>query len=257
MPDPPSAHANLGECAQSPRCQTSCGVPDWTCLGHVQWPEPSSGSWNLYGTVYDLDPNKSPQAKTLAGFDVKACIPRDVLCTNPFDDTKTDQDGRAVLDLSKNFFGNTTYFEVTAPIGLNYPPHLFFLANWTLTHSLRWDFFVYVRGSLLSIPVDDPTLGGVLFFAFDCNQALHRAAGVDVTTIDPPGSWPTTYVRMGLPPDSTATSTDFSGIGFIINLPPGQVVLSAQRHDTGQLIGKTKIVIQPGAMTIVQLVPTP
>jgi len=256
-PDPPSIHANLGACAETPRCGSSCGLVDWSCLGHVRWAAPSSGSWKLYGSVLDFDSLTSPTpVPPVVGFDVKACAPRDFLCMNPFDEMKTNQEGRVELDLSKNIFGTSAYFEVTAPIGLDYPTTLFFLPSWILTHSVRTGFIIYHPASNGNIPVSDPGRGGVLFFVHDCSQAGHRAAGVEVTA-NPPGSSPPAYVREGYAPDPSVTFTDSIGIGFITNLLPGQVKLSAVRHDTGEHIGTTPIVIQAGAMTIAELVPTP
>jgi hypothetical protein len=217
----------------------------------------------LYGFVYDLDPAAippNPMTSPVAGLDVKGCIARDTPCSGSgFDHAQTDGDGGFVLDLSKNPYGNSSFFEVTAPtgLGLDYPPHLFFLARWTLTHSLRYPFFIYRPLTVDTIPMRDPTLGGVLFFAFDCSIALHPAAGVEVTANPNSGSSPTRYVPQGYPFDPTARATFPSGIGFIADLEPGPKTLSAIRHDTGEPIGTTQIVIQAGAMTIAELVPTP
>jgi hypothetical protein len=176
-------------------------------------------------------------------------------CANPLDDQKSDADGNVVMDLTRNSLDIHPYFEVTAPPGRDYQTHLFFLPEWTLTHSTTADFTIYLPTSFGNIPPSDPGLGGVLFFTRDCSWILTRAARVEVSA-DPSGS-ATHYVTEGLVPSESATATDSRATGFITNLPPGQVMLSTWRHDTGERIGDTPIVIQAGALTIAGLVPTP
>jgi hypothetical protein len=193
---------------------------------------------------------------TQPGFHVKGCLLLDTTCAVPFDDRITDEAGNFVLDLRRNDYWSSMYFEVTAPNVLDYRTHLFFLPDWTLTHSLRWTFNVYPRDSTADVPASDPGLGGVLFFTHDCKQSLWpRAAGVEVSA-RPAGS-PTRYTLEGLKADLDAQFTDIKGTGFITNLPPGQVKLSAWRHDPPELIGTTPIVIRADTLTIAELTPTP
>ncbi len=259
-PDPLGPNTHIGACVESTRCQSACFSDDWSCLGKVRWPDPSvSGSWKLYGSVFDYLLSLEGADAALAGFHVKGCFPRDALCQEPFEDVVSDDAGQVVLDLSKNPFGTSAFFEVTAPAGLDYPPHIFFLPPWTLLHSLSQPFAMYARNSADSIPLDDPTLGGVLFFTNDCIPVpFHPAGGVEVQASSAAGlSAPPTYVTPGYRADPNATSTNGSGIGFFTNLPPGQVILTARRHETGERIGATAVVVQPDAMTIAFLAPTP
>jgi hypothetical protein len=122
-------------------------------------------------------------------------------------------------------------------------------------YSLHKNFYVAPPDSPFRLPRSDPGRGGVLFFVYDCGQILRSAAGVEVTA-SPAGSAPL-YAQDGLIPVPSATATFSVGAGTIINLPPGQVTLSATLQATGQLIGVTPILIEPGATTIVELVPTP
>jgi len=200
----------------------------------------------------------------LAGFHVKTCFVLGAVsaqqfgldfCAKPLDDQISDPDGNVVIDLSKNGLNISHYFEVTPPPGFAYQTHLFFLPGWTLTHSTTADFTIYLPTSLGNIPPSDPGLGGVLFFTRDCSWILTRAAGVEVSA-RPAGS-ATQYATEGLVPSESATATDSRATGFITNLPPGQVMLSTWRHDTGERIGDTPIVIQAGALTVAELVPTP
>jgi hypothetical protein len=148
------------------------------------------------------------------------------------------------------------FFEITEPAGFEYQKHLFFLPSWILTNSLQWTFGLNARSSPFALPVSAPGLGAVLFFAYDCGQALISASGVEVKATPAGVSGAPSYVNPGYPVDPNATFTDGDGIGFIINLPPGLVTLSTFRHETGEQIGQTPIVIQPDAMTIAYLVPT-
>jgi len=255
QPDPFSPLADIGACATQ-RCKSQCSaMEDWSCLGNVQSPNPAaSRPLKVFGTVL-----KFPEKTTLEGFEVKGCYPSDFPCQEPFDSGMTDGDGHFVLDLRKNIFESPMFFEVTAPADFDYPKHLFFLPSWILTNSLQWTFALNARHSPFALPVSEPGLGAVLFFAYDCGQALNSAAGVEVQATAAGASAPLgapSYVKPGYPVDPNATFTDGDGVGFIINLPAGLVTLSAFRHETGEQIGQTRIVIQPEAMTIAHLVPT-
>jgi hypothetical protein len=232
------------------RCQSQCfNEDDWTCLGRVQWPDPSEGWGSLYGTVID-----NPGGAALEGFRIRGCVPRDQ-CDKPFAETKSDPDGTFFLDISKSPFGTTAYVEVSAPSGLNYPKHLFFEPPDVFNHAARLDYYVYVRESYNSVPLPDPTLGGLLFFTYDCSG--RRVAGVEVTPSPAGSSDPPAYVIPGLRADPRDTATLPAGIGFIKNLPPGQVTLSMRRQSTQESIGIQRVVIEADAMTIVDLFPTP
>jgi len=267
QPDPLTPTANIGACAQGP-CQTSCsGRPDWSCLGHVWQPQPSLGPRKLYGAVV-LNTFASNPMPLGPGFHVKLCSYIGAViaqatagldpCAMSRDDQVSDDGGKVVLDLSRGS-GFSTYFEVTAPPGLDYQKSLFFLAEWTLTHSLHKEFYLDLRNTVLSLPTAGPGRGVVVFRTFDCRQALNLAAGVEVeaeVNSSPAGDRPV-YTALGVVPDRGATSTSGEGVGIITNLPAGQVTLYAHRHDTGQLIGRTQIMVQPDAVTVVELVPTP
>jgi len=198
-----------------------------------------------------------PDGAPLAEFRVRTCFMLDQCAAPLGEDAVSDRDGSVVIDLAQNRLWLNTYFRVTAPPGTNYPVHLFFPAAWTLTHSFRQDLTVYVREGIGSIPLPDPHLGGVLFFAYDCAQALDRAAGVAVSASPAGSSKPTQYTGLGHTQTTDAPATFANGIGFIENLPPGLVVLTATRVATGELIGKTSIVIEADAITVAELVPTP
>lgn len=235
------------------RCQDKCfAADDWSCLGGVTWPDLSEGWGRVYGTVLD-----NPGGIPLEGFRVRGCVPRDA-CKEPIPmaETTSDPDGNFFLDLSQNYFGSAAYIEVTAPAGLDYPKHLFFEPPAVFNHASRWDFDVYIRESKNSVPLPDPSLGGVLFFAHDCSG--RRAAGVEVTATPAGTSDVPAYVVPGFRANPNDTATLAAGIGFIVNLPPGQVILSSHRQTTQhELIGTTPIMIEADAMTIVDLVPTP
>jgi len=108
----------------------------------------------------------------------------------------------------------------------------------------------------------DPTYGGVLFFAHDCVPALGVGEGAGVhVTVDPANATdatnPVGYVNQGIQFDPTATSTFPYGVGFILNVPPGRVTLTATREATQQFIGRTQIWVRADASTVVDLAPTP
>jgi hypothetical protein len=275
---PLNPNLNIGACAMSSMCvgSGSCRAVDWSCLGGVWpvggvWPpKPSPAARKLYGTVLNLPDSVSDMPTPLRGFHVKMCSVQGAfvaqgtsgldLCPGSPQEEVSNEFGNVVLDLNalggiREMPGFTSYFEVTPPQGLDYPKHLFFLPEWTLTHSVHKNFYVSLRDSRFSLPPSDPGHGGVVFFAHDCSQVLHLADGVEVAA-DPAGSGPT-YSLPGLVPDRSLKSTSPAGIGIITNLPAGPVKLFTKRHDTGDPIGTTTIVIESDATTVVDLVPMP
>lgn len=261
-------NVDLAACAKSSLCAGSCRSVDWTCLGNVWPPKPSSGARRLYGSVR-TNAGDFSSSTPLRGFHVKMCPVLGAmnaqsssgvdLCPMSLQEEVSNELGDVVLDLNR--IGGTEespqwgiYFEVTAPSGLDYPKYLFFLPPWTLTHSLHKNFFVFARDSFIQLPPSDPGQGGVVFSAHDCSQVLHTADGVEVTAL-PAGK--TIYSGLLQEPDPNAQSTSSTGIGVITNLPAGQVTLSTRRHGTGEFIGTTIVVIESGATTMVDLAPTP
>jgi hypothetical protein len=247
-------------CAGGDKCATACHTDDWSCLGKVEWPQfPAPAPLLLYGTVVDY-----PSGNTLTGFDVKMCIfGHDSSCDAPVDEKVSNANGDFVLDLEKTIASNghalSAYFEVTPPAGLDYPTHLFFEPGWALSHSWRQAFVIYSRTSKGSV-AGDPKFGDMLFVAHDCKPfgwTLYGAGGVQVTA-DPAGTaGPTRYPMQNLQLDPSATATYPYGVGFIQGLPPGQVILTARRQETQELIGKMTIWVRAGATSIVDMGPTP
>jgi hypothetical protein len=259
-PDPITPKVNIASCAEG-LCRSSCGGEDWRCLGKVWQSQPSPGLRKLYGSVLRI-----VDSGALAGFRVKMCSALGAisaldsqggadLCPMPLDEQVSNEAGNVVLDLNKSS-GLGSYFEVIPPPGQDYPTTHFFLAGWTLTHSRHSDFFLAARNSTFSLPASSPGHGSVGFQTYDCRQVLNRVPGV-VVSASPAGSASTVYLAPGFVPDLSATSTSSEGLGSMTNLPEGQVTLSANRQETGELIGKTPIVIQSDTETFVELVPTP
>ena len=250
---PVDADSNIGTCV-GVRCANTCFEEDWSCLGHVESPGSSAGPLTVYGYIEDYRGIDPTGVTPLPNFTVKACSY--LTCATPIAESVSNDDANVQLALTP---GLDAYFEVTAPAGLDYPTHLFFLPQWLQLHSFRWTFDVYRRDSLAVLPPSEPGRGAVLFLVHDCNPRLSpsppRAAGVEVTA-EPPGD-PAHYTLKNFVPDDGAIATDENGVGFIINLQPGVVKLFAHRHDTGELIGITPIIIRADATTVVELVPTP
>jgi hypothetical protein len=100
----------------------------------------------------------------------------------------------------------------------------------------------------------DRSLGLLLVSAVDCRHA--PAAGV---------AWEPNFINVktkrfyfvnGIP-DEAATATDGSGLGGLVNSPPGNVTVRATLQATGTRIGSATAMVRSGSMTYVVVPPTP
>jgi hypothetical protein len=96
--------------------------------------------------------------------------------------------------------------------------------------------------------------GHVLLIAYDC---LRRPAqGVRLVSSDADQQSSSFYVLKRIP-SLTATETDSSGRAGFINLPAGSVSLASEIAANGRRIAAVSILVRPGAITYLSLVPSP
>jgi hypothetical protein len=99
----------------------------------------------------------------------------------------------------------------------------------------------------------DPTRGALAFIADDC--AGNSAAGVSVAVSTADASSTTVYIVSGAP-SMTATATDPTGVGAVVNVPVGSATMSG-KTSTGTATGSQPLLFRAGAVTSTNLVPTP
>jgi hypothetical protein len=228
-------------------CQTTCGAgTDFTCLGHVGWPNAKSDHVEL--RIY-VDRLSAP----VADADVAFCSDYD--CTRPTQTGKTGPDGRLMMRFPVGFGGLGGYLLVTSPKSV---PVLTFY-TYPLTEPVV-DVFIpafdpsQVADALKAVGVvQDPSRGYVIADVQDCQGSA--AAGVKVTTSGDPIAQE--YYAANGAPARGATSTARDGTVYIANAPAGSLDLVATPEALGRPSSRMTIYVRPGAISRVVLLPTP
>ena len=97
-----------------------------------------------------------------------------------------------------------------------------------------------------------PGRGSVVVSTADCTGA--PAAGISFSTMSGDSMTSAFYAVAGLP-SSTATATDATGYGGLINVPAGAATLSAKLTDPATDLGSISILVRDGAITYSRVVP--
>lgn len=188
--------------------------------------------------------------KPQVGLTARVCRRLDVACTESLTDIETtDAGGYVSLNVSAGFEGYVRFEgEAIAPTLYFFdPPVRSNLADVVVSVSSPQTLagLAALTGATL-----EASLGIVLVTVYDCAGA--PAEGVTISAGSVTSSAKSFYVRNGLPA-ATATATDESGYGGIVNAPPGTATFSSS-FDQGA-IGSVTVLVQPGAVTIAHIVP--
>ncbi len=235
------------------RCDVSC--QSYSCIGSVTWPAPKSPTVTFTFTPVDFS-----TSKPIVGATVKVCAASDPACANPSATYTTDANGSATVTAPSSAAGIAGYLEVSAASSVT---TLEFLASPTGNASLSAPGAV-VGGAVLSTTAwaalakaaavtPDPTRGYLAFIADDC--AGYAASGVSVAVSTADASTKTAYLKAGLP-STAVTSTDATGEGAVVNVPPGPATLTATDFG-GAKFSSEPLVFRAGAITATIAVATP
>lgn len=225
----------------------------WGCVGHVTWPLDTTGeNRSMRNRIVDVS------EKAVAGVKLQGCGKLDPTCSKPIGvAATTDTGGLFTLTLPRGFDG---FVRATAPTPLMpamiYGPPLYEdvdapkVAGEPLHAVAEGDI-----AALLSI-VDatvDTTTGHLFVQSQDCEGK--QAAGVTLA-ISLKGPNTKGYYYAGGLPNTDALTTDASGLGGFVNVPPGNVTVTA-RNALGQLFGTRTLIVKQGTVTYLTNVPSP
>lgn len=238
---------------------------DWSCLGRVTLPAPTSTSIAVSFSVVGIDNQPA------SGVKVRACPdPTDATCVNGSAAQTTDAEGAASFDVAPGFAG---YFEAMeqndvtdlhfVPMPIVSSPHRHGRVEWRGTD-------VQLLLETVDLSIDDAK-GQVLVQTQDCRShhfpqynayppdPTVLAGGVRVTLDPMPAGVVLAYV-VGTPHlhvSREATETDdYGGAGFV-NVPPGTYTVTGTRAETGERIGSQRIHVRANAFSLLVLTPTP
>lgn len=241
---------------------------DWSCLGQVSLPPPSSPTIAVNLTLLGVT------AFPAKDVPVRACPdPADGTCAGGIAQS-TDTDGKTTFDLPAGTGGVTGYFETNEPgevVDLHFIP-LPIVASPHEHSRVQWrGNELRVVAESVGITVEFATKGHVLFQAHDCrsgafarynapNKINPHAGGVRFTLDPLPPGVITAYVvhDPNAHVSTTATETaDDDGTGAFLNVPPGVYTVIGTLAATGQRIGSQRIHVRANAMSLLILAPTP
>ena len=240
-------------------CTVACGLgQNWSCVGHVSWPQPKATALSVSAVVANLI-GSGPT--TDAG--VKLCAANDPGCLQPLAQSSTDATGTATLHytLTNTIQGGLNgYLLITSS---DITPSLFF---WGFPLSEPEASFG-IKISTLAAGLVGPylkTLGvtqlsgyGVAFVgALDCSH--NPAIGVQVNIVT--GGDANTQILYGESGgttfSTTAKSTDGSGVALLANLPVGAVQIEVVTT-AGVVVSQQSFLVSEGAADEVVALPTP
>jgi len=225
-------------------CQAN---PMWSCVGEVTWPQPEPRKMSITFRVGDL-----VTEEPTAGVTARLCHKLDFGCNQPISSILTgDAAGNLTLQLESGFDG---YVELNAPgrmkgIYFFYPPvdgdreiPLPVLRAEDLT------LFAGLAGRPLV-----PGRGHVMLGAYDCQR--RAAEGISLTVAEADDKTSAFYLVKKVP-SITATATDSSGRGGIINVKAGSVSVTGTLPDA-RSIATVGVFVRPDTITYTTLLPAP
>jgi hypothetical protein len=243
-------------------CGTACGIGvNWSCVGHLSWPEPTPN-----GSTFTVDVLDLISYQGLSGVDVSACYAADPGCSAPSGHGVTDA-GVAMFPVAPALVGHgleaNNYLQLTLPgtvpalfywgFPVSQPSETFGDAVGT---QAEWAQF-FGRGD--QTVTWDTSRGIVVFNAPDCTN-YGSSVGVQVA-LEPTD--PLIRKFYGSPPSFAATETNgtglrpYLGFGGFVNVPPGTVSLTATPRAIGKVSSQATVYVRQGTVTFVILHPTP
>jgi hypothetical protein len=188
------------------------------------------------------------------GVAARVCHKLDTSCAEPLlADLVSDDAGRLVMVVPQGFDG---YVELSAPAAMRgsyyfYPPLTSDreIPNVPILQASSLSTFATLAGANLMAE-----RGHLLVGARSCLGLT--VEGVGFSSLEGDASTVPFYMIKGIP-SSKQSSTDTSGWGGLLNLPPGSVTLTGRLAATGQNVGTLSVFARAGELTYTALVPAP
>ena len=231
---------------------TNAGGAPWACLGHVTNDEDVAATpVTLMFPFLDL-----VSGDPIVGVEVQACAKLDVSCASPLTGMiASNAEGYVSVPVTAGFDG---YLKTSFSGG---PPTYCFINPPVIDSTPRddtdlvttFDYEVIAKETVDGGAIN-PAYGTVFSNVGDCNG--NNGEAVSVTLDNHDANTTIAYQINGLPTVG-ATQTDSSGNVVVINVPPGNVTLTATLVSTGQRIGEATGFVRGGAFSYIFVVPSP
>jgi hypothetical protein len=247
-------------------CQSACELgSNWSCVGHVIWPSSKEPDKSLTVTLVHLI-NQSPVP---AGVMVAVCNPADFDCATPIGEAQlTASDGtvtvpvRGDTGLNGQDLGLNGYLDISSD---QVPPEV-------VPSLVYWGFPLVDKQAILTAPIVVPSPVDLAAIYAVANVAIDAQRGtLGVVALDCPGiqaigvTFAATGVdeetqlryvidRSTLAPGGPTTST---GSAIFLNVPPGDVTVTATPVSLGRPSSTIKVHVRAGAYTGAAMLPSP
>ena len=192
----------------------------------------------------------------IAGVTVQACAKLDVTCAAPVSKVFTsDGQGYVRVPVMGGFDGylKTTWSEAPPTLTFINPPATSSAPRNEIDLLSTFDFQV-IGSETIDGGLTDKSLGVIFSNVADCNG--NNAEGVSFSLDNAGPKTLPVYIINGLP-TPTAKQTDSSGNFVEVNVPPGNVTLTATVAATGQRIGVATGFVRASTFSYILLVPSP
>lgn len=234
------------------------GARDWSCLENTTWARAESATLEYTGRA-----TGALDGEPLAGVDFEVCgDTADPSCSSPVLNGTTGGDGTftGTLPMGDDRGGFDGYARVTG--GEDVVDLLVFfnppitendgapVATPVITQS------AFERIAEMTIGErPNPDRGHLALEALDCSWSSAAGVTFEIETAD--GQTTEAYLRGGMMPDTSADRTDGSGMGGFLNVPPGDVTVTAKIAESGEVVGTVDVFVEPGTVSEVSVAPTP
>lgn len=223
-----------------------CRVPtSWSCLDEPSKPPLTEGTFKIAFLVQDT---VTQQPKS--GVSARVCRRRDVACADAVTGVQSsDASGYLSFTVPAGFDGYVRFEGESISPSLYFfdPPVRSDLPNLSVSVSSPE---AAAGLALLIGATPDANLGNAIATVYDCFGA--PAEGVTLSVGSVGAAARSFYIRNGLP-SAAASNTDETGYGGVVNAAMGSVTFSASIDEL--MIGSVTVLVQPGALTVAQIVP--
>ena len=232
-------------------CGPACGSIG--CVGAVTLPAPAATTYTFSLVAKDYQTGNA-----VAGATIKVCDAADTACATPSATFTTAANGSVMVTAPSSASGLAGYLEVSGT-GVVTTLEFAQFANPAAAVGSGLNAIIVSTATLSTITnllgaMSDPTRGHIFFNSADCTGGAIGGIRVAATTTDTESV--TAYIAGGIP-SKTAMSTDHTGLGGILDVPAGPVTVSSQIASTSTRFGSEDVFVRAGAVTSVNVVPTP
>jgi hypothetical protein len=224
-------------------------------VGKVSWPQPAAAQYDFSLKIVGVFSRAGIPDVT-----VRFCATADTGCASPLLSGTTSAEGFLDVTVPSAPWGLGGFFEFQGgglPDTIGFFPHPDPEGFYSTTPGL--EAYVLTQQEVRDLRsaaavTQSSDRGSFIFTARDCTFAA--LAGVTATTGNADGQTRALYLENGVPV-STGLLTDATGMGGLVDVPPGATTLVGTLAGPQVRLGTIDVLVRAGWLTTVTLIPTP